>query len=461
MPSVKTGGDHELSRRKRKSTLLTSLHAANLCCFGSAFFLVVISPTWCHLNYLANAFVPLVYSGKCQLHNFRAASSAGTMGPQLCARPRRAAQRVGAIAMRVKFDVKKDYYARLDIEKSASLNDIKRAYRRLALQTHPDVNKAPDAAETFKQVCEAYKVLSDAEARKGYDLARGMQGSGFGSGGRRWTNVGGRGTASSSSSSSRGWYDQYGPFGGGAPGANEETAESIDDSFSSIFRDFVGNVGSNGGRGFLEDVVSFLESNVDGFSEESDAEFEEILKGEDLQLVQDEIENLNFLIPKLREKQQQAKIDVMVAQGKLRTLQAAAARDLEGVDRQLEAVEKVAATQARVKDLEGHMKRADKRQRRLMLRAEELRWGAGGRSAYSKYASPGTKGSASSRSNTGERGERVGGEMRGRPPPRRRRGRAPGTGERGGGAPEAEEGNGSVRSPWVARKGGEEDQGFA
>ncbi|EKU20009.1 heat shock protein 40 like protein domain containing protein, partial [Nannochloropsis gaditana CCMP526] len=204
-------------------------------------------------------------------------------------------------------------------------------------------------------------------------------------------------------------YDQYGPFGGGAPGANEETAESIDDSFSSIFRDFVGNVGSNGGRSFLEDVVSFLESNVDGFSEESDAEFEEILKGEDLQLVQDEIENLNFLIPKLREKQQQAKIDVMVAQGKLRTLQAAAARDLEGVDRQLEAVEKVAATQARVKDLEGHMKRADKRQRRLMLRAEELRWGAGGRSAYSKYASPGTKGSASSRSNTGERGERVGG----------------------------------------------------
>jgi len=117
--------------------------------------------------------------------------------------------------------------------------------------------------------------------------------------------------------------------------------------------------------------------------------------------VQEEIENLNFLIPKLREKQQQAKLDMMVAQGKLRTLQsAAAARDMAAVDKQLEAVERVAAMQARVQDLEGHMKRADKRQRRLMLRAEELRWGTGGRSAYSKYASPGAKGSASSRTNT-------------------------------------------------------------
>lgn len=57
---------------------------------------------------------------------------------------------------------------------------------------------------------------------------------------------------------------------------------------------------------------------------------------------------------------------------------------------------------ARVQDLEGHMKRADKRQRRLMTRAEELRWGTPGgvRSAYSKYANPGVKGSAATRFNT-------------------------------------------------------------
>lgn len=61
---------------------------------------------------------------------------------------------------------------RLGLTETATLNDIKRAYRRLALKTHPDVNKASDAAEQFKRVCEAYKVLSDADARKQYDLAR-------------------------------------------------------------------------------------------------------------------------------------------------------------------------------------------------------------------------------------------------------------------------------------------------
>eukprot|EP00624_Nannochloropsis_granulata_P007764 evm.model.NODE_9444_length_8659_cov_24.440466.1 len=203
------------------------------------------------------------------------------------ARPASAAQqrsrRSGTLAMKVKFDAKQDYYGRLNIDKTASLNDIKRAYRRLALQTHPDVNKAPDASETFKRVCEAYKVLSDAEARKGYDLARGMQGGVYGN---RWgSGAAGRGSTSSSSSS-RTWYDQYDPsgFGGRRPGVNEETRESIDDSFSSIFRDFVGGVASKGGRGVLEDVVEFLENSVDGFGEESNAEFEEILKSEDLTL---------------------------------------------------------------------------------------------------------------------------------------------------------------------------------
>ncbi len=251
-------------------------------------------------------------------------------------------------------------------------------------------------------------MLSDADARKQYDLARGV---GFGGGGSsRWGNTG----SSSSSSSRTDWYEQY----VSRPGANEETRESIDDSFSSIFRDFVGSVATKGGKGVLEDVVEFLESSVGGFGEESNAEFEEILAGGDLPLIQEETENLNFLIPKLREKLQQAKIDVMVAEGKLRTLQAAAVRDMGAVDKRLEYVEQVAALKARMQELDGHMKRADKRQRRLMLRAEELRWGASGRSAYSKYASPGAKGSASSRSNTAGASDKTTGSGPSSPPPR-------------------------------------------
>ncbi len=64
----------------------------------------------------------------------------------------------------------KDYYKILGVEKSASADDIKRAYRKLARQYHPDVNPNDPNAEThFKDINEAYEVLSDPEKRKKYD----------------------------------------------------------------------------------------------------------------------------------------------------------------------------------------------------------------------------------------------------------------------------------------------------
>jgi molecular chaperone DnaJ len=64
---------------------------------------------------------------------------------------------------------KRDYYEVLSVARTASDDEIKKAYRRLALQYHPDRNKAPDAVERFKEVTEAYQVLSDAEKRNLYD----------------------------------------------------------------------------------------------------------------------------------------------------------------------------------------------------------------------------------------------------------------------------------------------------
>ena len=64
---------------------------------------------------------------------------------------------------------KRDYYAVLGIARGASDEEIKKAYRKLALQYHPDRNGAPDAAEKFKEVTEAYQVLSDPEKRSLYD----------------------------------------------------------------------------------------------------------------------------------------------------------------------------------------------------------------------------------------------------------------------------------------------------
>ncbi|QFY14481.1 DnaJ domain-containing protein [Nonomuraea phyllanthi] len=62
------------------------------------------------------------------------------------------------------------FYQVLGVERGASDDDIKRAYRRLARQLHPDVNPDPGAAERFKRVTEAYDVLSNPSKRKTYDL---------------------------------------------------------------------------------------------------------------------------------------------------------------------------------------------------------------------------------------------------------------------------------------------------
>src|SRR2546428_13276998 len=63
----------------------------------------------------------------------------------------------------------KDYYKTLGVPKTATKEDIKKAYRKLARQHHPDVNKSPTAEKKFKEINEANEVLSDPEKRKRYD----------------------------------------------------------------------------------------------------------------------------------------------------------------------------------------------------------------------------------------------------------------------------------------------------
>lgn len=64
---------------------------------------------------------------------------------------------------------KRDYYEVLGVDKNASEQDIKRAFRKLAKKYHPDVSKEPDAEEKFKEAQEAYAVLSDQQKRQQYD----------------------------------------------------------------------------------------------------------------------------------------------------------------------------------------------------------------------------------------------------------------------------------------------------
>jgi molecular chaperone DnaJ len=123
----------------------------------------------------------------------------------------------------------KDYYQVLSVPSSATQDEIKKQYRKLAAKHHPDKNQNdPKAADRFKEISEAYTVLGDAEKRKQYDQMRqlGAFGGFGGSGPRRSGTPGGQ------------------PFGGpGAPGANNFRFEDlgdvgiggIGDLFSSMF----------------------------------------------------------------------------------------------------------------------------------------------------------------------------------------------------------------------------------
>src|SRR5512137_2231510 len=64
---------------------------------------------------------------------------------------------------------KKDYYEVLGVSKEAGEKDIKSSYRKLAMKYHPDRSDAPDAEEKFKEISEAYAVLSDPDKRRQYD----------------------------------------------------------------------------------------------------------------------------------------------------------------------------------------------------------------------------------------------------------------------------------------------------
>ena len=115
--------------------------------------------------------------------------------------------------------VEKDYYASLGVPKTATAAEIKKAYRKLARQHHPDANKGDAASEEkFKEISEAYDVLSDETKRKEYDEARTL----FAGGGFRMPRGGGGGGVP---------FDLSDLFGGGGGGGGG----GIGDIFTTIF----------------------------------------------------------------------------------------------------------------------------------------------------------------------------------------------------------------------------------
>lgn len=121
----------------------------------------------------------------------------------------------------------KDYYQTLGVERTASADDIKKAYRKLVRQYHPDVSKHKDATEKTKEINEAYEVLGDAEKRAAYD-ALGQaprQGQGF--------------------QPPPDWGRQYGQYDFGNEGGSAE--DIFADLFAHMGRGRRGGAGMGGG----------------------------------------------------------------------------------------------------------------------------------------------------------------------------------------------------------------------
>lgn len=130
----------------------------------------------------------------------------------------------------------KDYYSILGVDKSASADDIKSAYRRLAKKYHPDLNKTEEAAAKFKEINEAYEVLGDDKKRANYDQFGTADGPQFGGGNGDFSEFfrGGAGGGFSDMFS-----DIFSAFGGGKGERVQERGEDINISINLSFEEAV------------------------------------------------------------------------------------------------------------------------------------------------------------------------------------------------------------------------------
>lgn len=137
----------------------------------------------------------------------------------------------------------KDPYETLGVPRSASADEIKKSYRRLAKQYHPDVNKNKGAEDRFKEVSQAYDVLGDTEKRKKFDQIG------------QWADQGGF----DPSQAHRTYTWTSGAPGGGRPGGFDPG--NIDFDLGDIFGDLMGQRGARRGRDIISNLeVDFMEA---------------------------------------------------------------------------------------------------------------------------------------------------------------------------------------------------------
>lgn len=156
----------------------------------------------------------------------------------------------------------KDYYKILGVERSASEDDIRKAYRKLAMKYHPDRNpNDKQAEERFKEINEAYQVLSDSQKRTHYDR--------LGSDYSNWQRRGAPGDFN---------WDQY---GNGVPGGVRVEYSDLDDLFGGAggFSDFFRTIFGRGSEGMGTSTRTRAHQQPQGYQQELEITLEEAYQG--------------------------------------------------------------------------------------------------------------------------------------------------------------------------------------
>ena len=267
-----------------------------------------------------------------------------------------------------KFDAREDYYAELGVPPDADAAAIKRAYRKKALESHPDANKDPDAQEKFIRVLKAYEVLSNPEARAQYDTQR------------RWR---------------RGWGEWVGSTGtrGGTSRervrtpSGESYPEDLGDSLGAIFSDLLSGVGrmfrdgnSVSPQGIFNDFVEFLENQGANWGSLRDEDLESVLRSRDENVLAVEADDAAFV----RQQCEQRLQSLRTACSRAEQLQQEWARRAErpadpaawseaSRERERELADEVRRIRARMRKVESLIAQQRLREERLRARITALR----------------------------------------------------------------------------------------
>ena len=290
-----------------------------------------------------------------------------------------------------------DPYDVLGIGRDATAAQIKQAYRKLALRSHPDVNKEPDAEATFQRIADAYATLSDAKARAKYDR----------SGAGAWRAAGGSSagrSASSTSAGARAWddFDPSDPVGWATSAASRNPAaaaaaaeaqrrwreanprpDELGDSFGSLLNDVVAGIGNVvAGSG---DWLSLL----DELALTEGPELQTLLRSRDSAALEEELENTRWVQKTLAARIERLRTEAEAAEAEVSAFRKEGFRSGGGgsdggsmaKSYERELARDLRRRNERVADAKRLLTQAQSREVRISRRLDEIKNGGGGSGA--------------------------------------------------------------------------------